>query len=124
MQDSYYGTSTCPPFDPSAAPGGGDGSVTLESLGGVFQVLVLFQVTVLSMYILVRNWPEWLSERLCPARAALLSRRAGKENFAMEDLATRSPGTKTQIDINPMHLSSLKARSTVRDVMRPKATHH
>ena len=109
--------STCPPFDPSAAPGGGDGSVTLESLGGVFQVLVLFQVAVLSMYIFVRSWPEWLSNRIWSARASLFLPKVSKDNFHF----STNTDTKTLERLNPMMLSDSRTRSTVRDVLGPRA---
>lgn len=73
LQDKYYAQSTCAPFDPSAAVGGGDGAVTLEALGGVFEVLVFFQLVVLVLWLYARFlWPQWLSKRLCPHRVAAL----------------------------------------------------
>lgn len=73
LQDKYYAQSTCAPFDPSAAVGGGDGAVTLEALGGVFEVLVFFQLVVLVLWLCARFvWPQWLSKRLCPHHVAAL----------------------------------------------------
>jgi hypothetical protein len=84
---------------------------------------VLFQVAVLSLYIFVRSWPEWLSKRLWSARASLFLPNVSKDNFHLENVSTN---TNTLDRLNPMMLPDSRARSKVRDVLGPKAKalHH
>ena len=112
--------------------------MTLESLGGVFEVLVLFQVAVLTLYVFVRAWPEWLSERLCPARMAALRSAADKKarNSAAPARAAGAGGKpifRHHVNMagfaeterhNPMLQAIPKARSAVRDVLGATALRH
>lgn len=90
LQDKYYAQATCAPFDPSAAVGGGDGAVTLQALGGVFEVLVFFQLVILVLWLCVRFlWPQCLSKRLCPYRNAALHAEAHEGPIRTGGLGTR-----------------------------------